>query len=97
MDDHDADEGVPEGILNSAVQPRLTLDLTPKAAKALEGAKPGLPIVLVVRGVVTDLTLRDDPQFAGCICVDVRSAKMTRDHQNPVAEMFYEDEEPGEG
>jgi hypothetical protein len=88
------DEQLPEGVLNSAIQPRLTLDLTPKAAKALENAKPGLPIVLVVKGVVTDLTLRDDPQFAGCICVDVSSAKMSRDHQNAVADMFYEDDGP---
>lgn len=93
----DDDSAVPEGILNSAVQPRLTLDLTPKAAKALEAAKPGLPIVLLIKGVVTDITLRDDPQFAGCICVDVRSARMTKDHENPVAEMFYEDSGPGEG
>lgn len=92
-----ADDALPEGILNDAIQPRLTLDLTQKAAKSLGDAKPGLPIVLLVKGVVTDITLRDDPQFAGHISIDVRSAKMTRDHQNPVAEMFYEDEGPGEG
>lgn len=85
---------VPEGVLNEAIQPRLTIDLTPKAAKALAEAKPGLPIVLLVKGVVTDITLRDDPQYAGHMSIDVRSARMQKDTSNPVADMFYEDDGP---
>lgn len=90
-------EGVAGTVLEEAIQPQLTLTLTPKAAKELEDAKPGLPIEMVVRGVVTEISLRDDPEYPGCLCLEVLAVRMRRDTKNPVAEMFYEDSGPGGG
>lgn len=90
-------QGVAGTILEEAIQPHLSLTLTPKAAKELEDAKPGLPITLVVSGVVTAISLRDDPEYPGCLELEVNKCRMARDRQNPVAEMFYEDEGPGGG
>ena len=91
-------------IVEAAQRPRLTIDLTPQAAKSLAEAKPGLPIKLLVTGVVTSISLYaedsgevNQPGYSGHMSIEIASARMQRDTKNAVADMFYEDTESEAG
>lgn len=90
-------ENVGGTIFEEAAEAQMTLTLNKKMMKALVGARPGLPLHVTVRGVVSELLLRDDEDDKGFLRLTVRQARMSKDHENPVAEMFYEDDSPGGG
>jgi hypothetical protein len=64
--------------------------------KQLAGITPGAKVKMIVNGSLESITMTDDDEYAGSLCIEISKVRIAA-MENAVAELVYDDDEPGMG